>query len=265
MSTPTVLLSAVLVFAGSAVFDASRAFAQAPAFEVATVKPTPPDWDGGKVIRMESADRFAARNYTLKALLGAAYNLTPSAISGGPGWIETDGYDILAKTPGEARPSLDQQMAMLRSLLADRFKLSFHREQKELSIYALTVAKNGPKLKDSAAPPDQLPVLTNHIFPDHVSLPGRNATMAQLASVLQRAVADRPVIDKTGLAGEYDFDLEWTADETQFGGQIRGTPAQPTRPGLFAAMQEQLGLRLEATRSPVDVLVIDRVERPSAN
>jgi uncharacterized protein (TIGR03435 family) len=259
MSTPSALLSAAFIF------TANAAFAQAPAFEVATVKPTPPDWDGGKVIRMESADRFAARNYTLKALVGAAYNLTPSTISGGPGWIETDGYDILAKTPGEVRPSLDQQMAMLRSLLSDRFKLSFHREQKELSIYALTIAKNGPKLKKSTAPPDQLPVLTNRIFPDHVSLPGRNATMAQLGSALQRAVADRPVVDKTGLAGKYDFDVEWTADETQFGGQIRGTPAQPTSPGLFAAMQEQLGLRLEATKGPVDTLVIDRVERPSAN
>jgi uncharacterized protein (TIGR03435 family) len=254
-----IALAAIMLAAGGAL-------AQAPAgFEVATIKPTAPDWDGGRVIRMESANRFVAWDYTLKSLVGAAYNLTPSAISGGPGWIEIDGYDILAKTPGAVRPSLDEQMAMLRSLLADRFKLSFHRDQKELSIYALTVVKNGSKLKESTAPPDQLPALTNHIFPDHVTLPARNATMAQFASLLQRGVADRPVVDKTELGGKYDFDLEWTPDETQFGGQIRGTPAQPARPGLFTAMQEQLGLRLEATRGPVEVLVIDRVERPTAN
>jgi uncharacterized protein (TIGR03435 family) len=96
---------------------------------------------------MQSAHRFYVKNYSLKSLVGAAYNLTPRAISGGPAWAGSDHYDILAGTPGEVQPTLDEQMSMLRKLLGDRFKLTFHREQKEFSIYALTVAKNGPKLK----------------------------------------------------------------------------------------------------------------------
>jgi uncharacterized protein (TIGR03435 family) len=96
-------------------------------------------------------------------------------------------------------------------------------------------------------------------------LPARNATMAQFASIMNRAILDRPVVDKTGLSGKYDFDLEWTPDETQFGGQVpQGTPEHP-KPDLFAALQQQLGLRLEATKGPIEALVIDRVERPSEN
>lgn len=264
-------MSQGLTLAIAALVVAAGAFAQAPpprpafdAFEVATIKPAAPNSDAGNVIRMESTNRFAVLNYTVKKLVGAAYNLTPRTIAGGPGWIETEGYDITAVTPGAVLPSREEQMSMLQKLLADRFKLAFHREQRETSIYALTVAKSGSKLKDSANPGVN-PPLTNRIFPDHVSLPGRGATTAQLASVLQRAVVDRPVVDRTGLNGKYDFDLEWTPDDTQFGGQIRGTPAAPVRPDLFTAMQEQLGLRLEATRGPVDTLVIDRIERPSAN
>ncbi len=101
---------------------------------------------------MESTHQLVARNHALNTLIAAAYNLSTKAISGGPAWIESDHYDILAKAPGEVRPNLDEQMAMLRKLLADRFKLTFHREQKELSIYALTVAKSGKtgsKLKES--------------------------------------------------------------------------------------------------------------------
>ena len=246
-------------------------FAQSPAirptfdaFEVAAIKPTAPDYQGGRFITMQSANRFVVKNFTLKSLVGAAYNLTPRAISGGPAWIDSDRYDIVAATPGEVRPNLDEQMSMLRKFLADRFKLTFHREQKELSIYALTVARNGLKLKESTAPPDQPPVLVNRIFPDRVLLPARNATMAQFASMMQRAVLDRPVLDKTRLSGKYDFDLEWAPDETQFDGQRPATP-ESTKPDLFAAIQQQLGLRLEATKGPVEALVINQVERPSDN
>jgi uncharacterized protein (TIGR03435 family) len=138
----------------------------------------------------------------------------------------TDFAEWSDHTAGLVR-ALDEQMSMLRKLLADRFKLTFHREQKELSIYALTVAKNGLKLKESTSPPDQPPVLVNRIFPDRALLPARNATMAQFASMMQRAVLDRPVLDKTGLSGKYDFDLEWTPDETQFDGRGRRQPRNP--------------------------------------
>lgn len=258
------------------IIAASGMFAQPPAarpafdeFEVATIKPTPPDWARGRFIRMESTHQFVAKNHALNTLIAAAYNLSPKAISGGPAWIESDHYDILAKAPGEVRPSLDEQMAMLRKLLADRFKLTFHREQKELSIYALTVAKSGSKVKESTVSPDDSPIgpppLIFVVTPPAVRLPGRYATMAELASVFQRAVLDRPVVDETGLSGRYDFDLEFTPDETQFSGMLGRPPSDSPLPGLFAAIQQQLGLRLEPTKGPVDVLVVDRAARPSEN
>jgi uncharacterized protein (TIGR03435 family) len=256
-----------------AMLSTCEAFAQSAAtrptfdeFEVATVKPAIID-ERGSYIKMQSARRFFVKNYTLKALVAAAYNLTARAISGGPAWVGSDRFDILAETPGEVQPNLDEQMSMLRKLLTDRFKLTFHREPKEFSIYALTVAKNGPKLKESTAPPDKLPELINVVFPDRISLPARNATIAQFTSMLQRGVLDRPVVDKTGLSGKYDFDLEWADDESQFGGRLRkrASADDSDKPDLFAAIQQQLGLRLEATKGQIEALVIDQVERPSEN
>ena len=252
-------------------FAALGLFAQAPAqrptfdaFDVATIKPTPADWRGGRYIRMPSPRRFVATNYTLRVLLGAAYNLTPRAILGGPAWLDSDHYDVIAATPGEIRPNLDEQMAMLRKLLGDRFMLRFHREEKEFSVYALSVAKGGLKLKESTASPDEDPVIVSQLYPGGVLLPARNATMAQFATVMQRSIFDRPVLDKTGLSGRYDFDLEWTPDETQFDGQRQETK-ESAKPGLFAAIQQQLGLRLESTKGIVQALAIDRIERPSEN
>jgi uncharacterized protein (TIGR03435 family) len=235
------------------------------AFEVAAIKPTPPDFQGGRFITMQGGNRFVARNHTLKTLVAAAYNLNPRAISGGPAWADADHFDILASTPGAVRPNLDEQMGMLRKLLADRFELTFHRAQKEVPLYALTVAKNGPMLMESKSAPDAQPVLVNSIFPDRVVLPARNATMAQFASMMQRAVLDRPVVDKTGLTARYDFDLEWAPDETQFSGRVTVAASDPPKPDLFAAVQQQLGLRLEASKGLVEVLVIDRAGRPSEN
>ncbi|MDP9171117.1 MAG: TIGR03435 family protein [Acidobacteriota bacterium] len=247
------------------------AWAQSPpirpafeAFEVATIKPTAPDNHGGRFITMQGAHRFIAKDYSLKALIGAAYNLTPPSISGGPAWIDSDHFDLLAETPGQVRPELDDQMAMLRKLLAERFSLTFHREPKEMSVYTLSVTAGGPKLQ-SPQTPDGPPRLVNVVYPDRILLPARNATMAQFASMMQRAVVDRPVMDKTGLSGNYDFNLEWTPDETQFAGQLPPVTGEITKPDLFAALRQQLGLKLEAARGTVQVLVIDRAERPSDN
>jgi uncharacterized protein (TIGR03435 family) len=234
-------------------------------FEVATIKPVDPDAKAGRYIIMQGNNRFVEKAYTLKLLIAAAYDLNPRTISGGPGWIESDHYDILAVTPGEIRPSHDEQMSMLRNLLADRFKLTFHREQKVFSIYELTVAKSGPKLKPSTAAPDDPPALISTVYPQRIVMPARNATMSDLARLMQRAILDRPVVDKTGLSGRYDFDLEWAPDETQFGGEVPVAPADAPSPPLFSAIQQQLGLRLEATRGPVAALVVDKAERPSAN
>jgi uncharacterized protein (TIGR03435 family) len=248
----------------------SIAHAQTPrpafdSFEVASIKPAAPE--PGRFIKMQSAHRFFVKNYTLITLIGAAYNLPPTAISGGPPWADSASFDILAGTPGELRPNLDEQMAMLRKLLADRFQLTFHREEKQLPVYQLTVAKGGPKLKYTSAPPEALPELVNVVYPDHIGLPARHATIAQFASMLQRAVLDRPVLDNTGLSGAYDFDLEWAPDESQFGGQLRTTAGtgDSSKPDLYAALREQLGLTLRASKGPVSAIVIDRAERPSAN
>jgi uncharacterized protein (TIGR03435 family) len=259
-----------LTVALSAAFAAGGIFAQSPAFEVATIKLTPPDFRG-RYIRMEGAE-FVVRNNELRRLIAGAWNLTPRAVTGGPAWIDSDHYDIVARTPGEGRPNTDEQMAMLRELVTSRFHLTFHREPKEFSIYTLTVARTGSKLKESAASADAQPEIVNVVHPDLdggfiLQLPARNATMAQFTSMMQRGMLDRPVVDKTGLAGKYDFDLEWSPDESQFDGQLAKPPGSgpATKPSLFEALQQQLGLRLEATRGPIDTLVIDRVERPSDN
>src|SRR5579862_7074000 len=146
-------------------------------FEVATIKPTPPDWKGGRYIRMTSPQRFFAPNFSVRALIAAAYGLSPPVIVGGPGWLDTDRYDIAAVTPGDVRPNLDEQMAMLRKLLIERCKLTFHREEREFSVYALTVNRNGPKLKASTAPANDPPELVNQVYPgEGVRLPAHNAT-----------------------------------------------------------------------------------------
>jgi uncharacterized protein (TIGR03435 family) len=235
------------------------------AFEVATIKPVDPNSQAGRFITMQGPHRLYAKNYTLKLLIAAAYSLSPRTISGGPVWIESDHFDILAVTPGEVQPTHDEQMSMLRNLLADRFQLTFHREQKEFAIYELKVGKNGPKLKVSASPPDDPAALVSTVYPGRILLPARNTTMSEFATLMQRAVLDRPVVDKTGLTGRYDFDLEWAPDESQFGGDIPPAPADAPLAPLFLAIQEQLGLKLEATRGPVAALVIDRAQRPSAN
>jgi uncharacterized protein (TIGR03435 family) len=259
---------AVLVIAHGAAAQPAATRPSFTEFEVASIKPSAPDVVG-RWIRMLSTHEFATKNCSPRILIAAAYNLSPQAISGGPAWVDSDRYDIVAKAPGEVRPNLNEQMAMLRKLLEDRFQLTFHREAKELKVYALTIAKGGQKLKESTASPDASPegppppVFV--MFPQLVRLPARNATMAELASVMQRAALDYPVLDRTGLSARYDFDLEFAPDETVFGGALGKGADDAAKPGLFAALQQQLGLKLELTRGPVDVMVIDRLQRPSDN
>ena len=256
--------------AAAALIISTATLAQSPrprfdSFEVATVKPVDPEAKDGRYITMQGTNRFIEKNYTLKLLIAAAYDLNPRTIFGGPDWINSGHYDIVAVTPGEIRPSHDEQMSMLRALLADRFKLTFHREPKEFSIYALEIIKGGPKLKDTTHSADPPSVGPGVVYPQRIVLPARNATMTDFASLMQRAILDRPVVDRTGLTGRYDFDLEWAPDESQFGGDLPPAPADAAAAPLFTAIQQQLGLKLEATKGPVAALVIDTAERPSAN
>ena len=242
--------------------DASTA--KFSAFEVATVKPVDPGQQAGRFFKMEDSHRWAATNFTLTALIALAYDLNPRTISGGPGWMESQHFNIEAITPGEVKPTRLEQMQMLRALLVERFGLKFHREQKEFSIYELTVAKGGSKLK-AAANPDAPPELIGVVYPGKIEVPAKSVTMDDFVAMLQRATLDRPTVNKTGLTGKYDFTLDWAPDETQYGGDIPKAPDDAPLPPLFTAVTEQLGLKLTATRGLVNAMVVDAAVKPQAS
>ena len=233
-------------------------------FEVATIKPSQPDRQGkGITIR---GGKLLTINTTLGDLVTFAYGMHLKQITGAPPWLESEKYDIEAKPEAEGQPNDKQLKTMLQRLITERFKLAFHRDKKELSVYALTVGKAGPKLTKSEGDPNSLPGLGFRGLGDLIT---RNATMADFAGLLQAAVLDRPVLDQTGLAGRFDFGLKWTPDQFQFAGMGMKVPPPSTAadapPELFRAIQEQIGLKLEPTKAQTEVLVIDHVEKPSAN
>jgi uncharacterized protein (TIGR03435 family) len=234
-----------------------------PGVEVSTIKPTKPDEQ--RFMLVFNGTRFKTTNISLSKLLAFSYGVQEKQLIGLPPWAETDKYDIDAKPDTEGTPNKKQLQGMVQKLIADRFKLTFHHDTKELSVYALSVAKTGSKLTKSQ---------------DQEGLPGfglrglgaltvQNATMSDFAAMMQETVLDRPVVDQTELAGRYDFSLNWTPDDSQFGGMAAKMPpptdnANPP-PGLYTAIQEQIGLRLDATKAPTDVMVIDHAEKPSEN
>lgn len=260
------IVAALLMQRGLCVGQATGSLdGAAKAFDVATIKPTALDAHAGRYITMQGTNRFVVKYYTLKLLIAAAYDLSPKVISGGARWVDDEHFDIEALTSGDVRPPRPEQMAMLRTLLEERFKLSFHREEKEFSIYALEVDKGGSKLKESVLAAREPAQLISTVYPQKIHLPAKNATMGDFASLLQRALLDRPVVDRTELTGRYDFDLDWAPDETQFGGEVPVAPADAQAPPFFTAIQQQLGLRLEAMRGNVPALVIDHAEEPGSN
>jgi len=250
-----------------------------PSFEVASIKPSSGDMHR-TMVGIQPGGRFNASGVTTKLLIQQAYGIKDFQITGGPGWIGSDRYDISAKPEGPANQ--DQLKLMLQSLLEDRFQLKMHPETKEMPVYALVVAKDGPKLKE-----------VNEPAPDSVETGGRgnpggrggrqglmrmgrgqlsgqavglDMLVTQLSNILGRAV-----IDKTGLKGKYDLTLEWAPDESQ-GMMFRGGPPDAgatspdtAGPSIFTALQEQLGLRLESQKGAVQIFVVDRVEKPSEN
>jgi uncharacterized protein (TIGR03435 family) len=239
--------------------------ADAPAvFEVASIKPSIPDRPG-KLFTVKGRHVITI-NTTTNDLITFAYDLHARQIVGGPPWMESEKYDVTGQPESQGTPSRVQLSAMIRKLLEDRFKFTFHREKRELPVYAITVAPGGPKLTKNDTNPNGLPGL---FFKGLGTLPATNATIGDFAGVLQTAVLDRPVIDRSGLQGRWDFTLRWTPDETQFQGMgVRVPPPSndpDAPPGLFTAFQEQLGLKLESTRGPVEVLVVDGIEKPSEN
>ena len=234
-------------------------------FEVATIKPSVPGAQGQSIlVGRGGANMFTTTNTTLKDLIIFAYGIHTQQLTGAPGWLESDKFDITAKPEQPGIPDATQLRTMVQKLLADRFKLTFHREKKELSAYVVTVGKNGPKLAKNESG-GNLPGFGGR-GPGAVGV--RNSTMAEFASFLQARILDRPVVDQTGLSGKWDFTLEWRPDPTQSAGANAPQQLPPevaARPDIFTAFQEQIGLKLESTKTPVEVFVIDRVEKPSEN
>ena len=219
-------------------------------------------------------DSFTAINITLKELLSYAYQIREDLISGLPAWADSAHFDISARVSDPDHSVLDkltrdQMKAMIRPILFDRFQLKVHTEIKTLPVYDLVLAKGGPKLQKSPPPPDD---------PDHPTPPGKHRktswrfnngdltvtaiTMSDFAVTLADQL-HHTVIDKTGLTDAYDFNLKWTPDEDADKAADNGAADRP--PDIFTALQEQLGLKLEAAKGPVTTLVVDHAEQPSPN
>ena len=236
-------------------------------FEVASIKPMEPAMGGMMRVEMQMAPggRFIAKGLTLRLLMQQAYGVRDFQITGAPAWASTDRYEINAKAEG-GDIGRDAIRPLLQSLLEERFQLKMRRETKDAPVYELVTAKGGPKLKASEAGEGRDQVRMGRGF-----VQAQSATVASLANVLANQLG-RSVVDKTGLTGRYDFKLEWTPDESQ-NALVRemrpdAPPAAPldsAGPSIFTALQEQLGLKLDNGKGPVEVLVIEKVEKPSEN
>jgi uncharacterized protein (TIGR03435 family) len=236
-------------------FAATAAYSQAaaPQFEVASVKPSSADTSSSSGINTGHG-KLDAHNVTVKRCLIGAYGVGLQQIAGGPEWLDVDRFEILAKAD---QPIDDDAalMVMLQHLLADRFKLVLHTETRTLSAFVLEVSKNGPKLEKAVAGESSTNTSTGKTG---VTLDAHNTDMDLFARVLARNV-DLPVLNRTELTGIFNFKLHWTPTSN------RPDVAAAEGPSLFTALQEQLGLRLRAQKAPIEVLVIDHVEKPTGN
>jgi uncharacterized protein (TIGR03435 family) len=267
-----------------------------PSFEVATVKPSEPG-QRGSMIAMQPGGRLVVKSVPFRALLTFSYNVRDFQVTGGPSWMTSDFWDIEARVDEASIPEVmaapdplkPSPMAVrLQSLLEDRFQLKIHTETRELPIYELSIAKGGSKLKlsddqtpfkqpERGAPPPP-PLQRGGPMPRYSMRMGRGSMEAvaidepRIVGALA-GVVGRTIVDKTGLKGLYDFKLQWTPDPPAGGpggpagpgGPEAGPQIDPNGPSIFTAIQEQLGLKLEATKGPVDVIVIDSVQKPSEN
>ncbi len=241
-----------------------------PNFEVATIKPGKPGRFGEDLD--ESNNTLTIQNYSLRHLIREAYSLkADSQIIGGPAWIDMQRFDIVAKMDDAEVARMDKMEGdesnrewdrMLQSLLADRFELKVARGERTLPIFALVVTHSGPKLKQtpeksSSASTDSSPGIDIH----NGELTARATSMDSFADVLtgMRDMANRVAINRTGLAGDYDFQLDWARDRSD------GASQDSPYPGLFTALEEQLGLKLKSARAQVDVVVIESATQPSVN
>jgi bla regulator protein BlaR1 len=228
-----------------------------PAFEVASIKPARDDADGRSVTHSPGA-RLTTSNATLKQLIYLAYQVMPFQVSGGPNWVNSDGFDIEAKA-ANSKATQEQFRRMIQTLLADRFQLKFHFATKELPVYALVVAKNGPKLVEVKDDNPEVAMRNGR-----GEMTGVKATMPMFAVALSRPL-QRKVVDETGLKGAYAFKLQFVPDENPAHPGDDGAVQVHDGPSLFTALGEQLGLNLKPSKGPVEVFVIDHAEKPTPN
>jgi uncharacterized protein (TIGR03435 family) len=241
--------------------------AQAPIFDVASIKRNTSDEPVGGSISPPAGGRFQANNVTLRTLIRTAYDVENFQISGGPRWLDSDKFDVNAKAAGSA--TWPETRLMLQDLLATRFKLLLTRESRPISAYALGIGKNGPKLSpptDAGCQPPPIGACSRLRFVNRKVLTGVNVSTAQLAQVLTTMIG-RPVIDETGLNSIFDFKMDFVLDlprsEPAPGADDGGT--QSPGPSVFTTIQEQLGLKLVPKKDPVQILVISEGERPTPN
>ena len=256
-----------------------------PSFEVATIKPNNSGATSMQQLTVNGRN-FQTRASSLLDLISFSCQVQGKQIVGAPDWLDKERYDIAAVPDVEGAPNPEQVRSMIRKLLKDRFQLTFHKEKRDLSAYVLTVAKSGQKLTPTEMK-GPLPGIGFRPVAGGLMLNMRNGTMNDFTGFLQTIVLDRPVVDRTELTDKFDMVVRFTPDESQFHGHppkppaaassgstptattTSSTTATPdtaeTFPDLFQALQQQLGLKLEAQKTAVDVIAIDHVEKPSAN
>jgi len=260
------MMRAALAMVGVSVVGLLAQEPQRPlTFDVTSVKPNTSGEQGGS--SKAQPGRYVGINVTLKRVIGLAYRPVQEFI-GGPDWINTDRFDIEGRVEGT--PTQDQMLEMLRSLLAERFKLAVHRETRQMPAYTLTLARGDGRLGAElravppCTPPPESPASPARRCGGFAvaggSLKGTGVTMTQLAAELPSATEGRYVVDRTGLSGTFDVNLTWNADALSPTTTSAGSAAS-----IFAAMQEQLGLRLVSITTPIEVIVIDRADRPASN
>jgi uncharacterized protein (TIGR03435 family) len=237
-----------------------------PGIEVATIKPSRPDEGFSLGAGRGGSNVFTTTATPLRTLIQFANGIHPRQISNGPSWMDSDRYDVTIKPDQEGIPTIPQMRVLVRKLLADRFKLVSHREKKQLSVYAITAAKGGPKLIPHEGPPSSQPSFGF----GRGMLNIRNTTITEFAGFLQANILEQPVVDETGLTDRFDFNVRYTPDAAQLANLPAGVPPPPpinddSPPDLFTAFQQQIGLKLEPKKALVDVVVVDSVERPSDN
>jgi uncharacterized protein (TIGR03435 family) len=228
-----------------------------PAFDVASIKEARPDARGYSIRPFPG--RLTVENVTLKLLIGAAYHVYDFQITG-PKWIDLDRYDLEAKTASDVSPDRAQLRSMLQKLLADRFVLTVRRELKDMPVYMLEADKGKTKLQPSKQPAG--PVMFR--VSQRRQITAENSPLDNLTDALTQLLG-RPVLDRTGLEGPFDFKLEWSPDETQLRSQEAPVETEGNAPSLAAALRQQTGLKLVAGQGPVELIVVEKAERPSVN